>query len=604
MRSQVDAYLVTVAVGVLLSLPYLVGHNVAEHPLQVWAQILIATFGDVSRHQSLDGGQCVGGTAFLVFGVNHASAYLVPSARDAPLHILRQCRERSLTALACLAQCLAGLLVYALLLLVQSLLLQFLLQRVHDLQMGQRHLLGGGLLVKHVAQIGAVLRVDFVDQVEPCAVGLHRLLGGLLQQFLGAFQLFLLLRQRVRRCRTLVLAALQRVHLLAQGLGLLLQLGLLPRGFLGFLVGQVVGIHQTAHRALCCFLFLVELVQVFGQFLGGGVSLVHHVPYHFTYCPQGRSYGHEDVDLHRRVKTLPCSGQTFHAEDARFRRSPHIADGARHILHSLASLLASLLGLAQRVDDAAHNVGGALGFLGSFRYGFRHACRSVYYLRGFRCRLYSRRCLSRTVAHIVEGTAYGCRYARQPCLDADYGYDGGVECRVERPTYQVNDDAQGVNHTAQHIVGRWAYPHLLELVLQSLPASGCGFVHTVVLLLYGHVIFVCLVGYTQVLTQHIDILRQSGEHDTGPCTLLIKVAHDVLHTAHAQHLLDVVGVHARILDVLEDGKHGLHAAARFVEHIAQGVRCHADGLGHFKGIPADGGNHTGKSSSGHFRPHS
>ena len=111
--------------------------------------------------------------------------------------------------------------------------------------------------------------------------------------------------------------------------------------------------------------------------------------------------------------------------------------------------------------------------------------------------------------------------------------------------------------------------------------------------MYGGVLLVGSAGYTQVLTQHVNVLRQASEHDTGTGTLLVQVLHDVSHTAHAQHLLNVVGVHAAVLDVLEDGEHGVHTAACLVKHLTQSVRSHADSLGHLKRITLDGWNHSG-----------
>ena len=112
-----------------------------------------------------------------------------------------------------------------------------------------------------------------------------------------------------------------------------------------------------------------------------------------------------------------------------------------------------------------------------------------------------------------------------------------------------------------------------------------------------------MIGYAQLAAQLVHVLRQSGEHDACSCALLVQLLHDLGHVAHAQHLLDVVLVHARILDVLEYFEHGIHTAACLVEHLAQGLRSHADSVSHVEGITPDSRNHSRQCRGTHFHAH-
>ena len=51
-------------------------------------------------------------------------------------------------------------------------------------------------------------------------------------------------------------------------------------------------------------------------------------------------------------------------------------------------------------------------------------------------------------------------------------------------------------------------------------------------------------------SQLIYILRQTGKHDTGTCTLLIEGFHHLAQTALTKQRLNAVLVEVRILDML------------------------------------------------------
>ena len=73
-------------------------------------------------------------------------------------------------------------------------------------------------------------------------------------------------------------------------------------------------------------------------------------------CVEQGDNGHDDIGLHRSVETFPCGLQSLHAEDAHPRCTRHTLDGTRSRLHSLASLFACLLCVAQCVADVAHGI--------------------------------------------------------------------------------------------------------------------------------------------------------------------------------------------------------------------------------------------------------
>ena len=298
--AQIDAHAVAVAVGHLLCLPDLVGDDGAEYSFQGAAQFLITALGHLLAVQSVDDGQRIGSVALLVHVVLDATAYRVPLAPDAALHVGRQCVYRSNTRCPGLLDVLASFLVDVLLLLVQSLLLQFLLQRIHYLPVSQRHLLGCCLLVEHVAQIGAVLRVDFADQSRPLAVGFVALVGSLLQVCLFLLQLLLLVGQSLAGLGAVVLALAQVVHLFTQGFRLLLQFALLLLRFLRLLVGGIVGFEQVVHVTLCLCFLVVKFCQLPVQF-AGGLSRLIEAQGEIAQCGY---HGHDDVRLQGSVESL------------------------------------------------------------------------------------------------------------------------------------------------------------------------------------------------------------------------------------------------------------------------------------------------------------
>ena len=142
----------------------------------------------------------------------------------------------------------------------------------------------------------------------------------------------------------------------------------------------------------------------------------------------------------------------------------------------------------------------------------------------------------------------------------------------------------------------------LELVLQSFPAGGSRLVHLLVLLLNGDILLVCHAGDAKLPAQLIDILGQTGEHDAGTGTLLVKLFHNFLHVAHAEHVLNTILVHAGVLDMLENHQDSFHSAS-CVEEISEGIWRNADGFCHVKGVILNRRYHSREGGSGHLHAH-
>ena len=122
----------------------------------------------------------------------YSGQHPAPLVHDAALCVAGYAAQFFLAVLRVFLDVVGILLIHGIVQGVQPLLLALLFQGCNNQLVRTGHLLGSGLLIEHIAQIGAVLRVEFTDQIAACLISLVAFVGSLFQLFLFLFQFSLL----------------------------------------------------------------------------------------------------------------------------------------------------------------------------------------------------------------------------------------------------------------------------------------------------------------------------------------------------------------------------------------------------------------------------